>query len=92
MFSLKDLDNIHYFLGLEVSRDETGMFISQKKYIQDTLTKFNTKNNSDCPTCMVARKQFTADESETLQNPTIFRRLIGALQYFTNTRPDISFL
>lgn len=50
------------------------------------------ENASICFTPMVAGKQFTTNESETLLNPTLFRRLIGALQYITNTRLGISFL
>lgn len=38
IFDLKDLGNVHYFLGLEIKRDETGMFISQKKYVFDLLS------------------------------------------------------
>lgn len=34
-FSLKDLGDVHYFFGIEIDRDETGMFLSQKKYILD---------------------------------------------------------
>lgn len=39
---------------------------------------------------MVTGKQFTA-EGERLKDPTAFRQVIGALQYLTNTRPDIAF-
>lgn len=91
MFALKYLANIQYFLGLEIKRADTWMFISQKKYILDLLSRFNMENSSECPTPMVARKQFTANEDEVLQNPTMFRRLIDALQYVTNTRTDIGF-
>lgn len=48
-------------------------------------------NCSTCPTPLVARKKFMTEDDEVLQNPTVFRRLIGALQYVTNTRPNIIF-
>lgn len=47
-------------------------------------------NCSACDSPMVGSKQFT-ERGEEMKNPTLFRRLIGALQYATNTRPDISF-
>lgn len=50
MFSLKDLGKVHYFLGLEISRDVTGLFITQKKYVQDLLVKFNMQDATSCPT------------------------------------------
>lgn len=40
---------------------------------------------------MVTGRQFVAREGEVLKNPTMFRKLIGGLQYVTNTRPDVSF-
>jgi histone deacetylase 1/2 len=89
-FSLKDLGNLHYFLGIEVYRDNSGMYLKQTKYIRDLLKKFNMENASSCPTPMVTGRQFTT-KGELMSNPTHYRQAIGALQYLTNTRPDIAF-
>lgn len=91
VFSLKDLGNLHYFLGFEIRRDETGLFMSQKIYIQDLLQKFNFSNASSSSTPMTAGKQFSVEQGELMQNPTN-RQLLGALQYVTNTRPDVIFV
>lgn len=90
-FSLKDLGDVHYFLGLEISRDDTGIFICQKKYVLDLLVRFDMEKCSSCPTPMVVGQQFASEEAEPLKIPTIFRRLIEALQYIINTRLDINF-
>ena len=38
-FEMKDLENLKYFLGIEVLRSKTGIFIKQKKYILDLLAE-----------------------------------------------------
>lgn len=38
-FDMKDLGNLHYFLGLQITYKNTGLFVSQTKYIQDLLAK-----------------------------------------------------
>ncbi|KAL8161261.1 hypothetical protein V2J09_012750 [Rumex salicifolius] len=38
-FSLKDMGNLHYFLGVEVTRSTDGIFLNQRKYVHDLLTR-----------------------------------------------------
>lgn len=64
------------------------MYLKQTKCIRDLLKKFNMEKASNCLTPMVTGKQFIA-KGEPMTNPTMYRQAIGALQYLTNTRPDI---
>jgi hypothetical protein len=36
-FAVKELCDLHYFLGVEVNRVEAGLLLSQKRYILDLL-------------------------------------------------------
>ena len=38
-FALKDLGELSYFLGIEVSKIQNGIHLSQAKYIADVLAK-----------------------------------------------------
>ena len=38
-FSMTDLGSLHHFLGIVVTRDSTGLFLSQRQYILDLLTR-----------------------------------------------------
>uniref|UniRef100_A0A803Q615 Integrase catalytic domain-containing protein n=1 Tax=Cannabis sativa TaxID=3483 RepID=A0A803Q615_CANSA len=90
-FALKDLGDLHYFLGIEVVRDETGIYLSQSKYIHELLKKTNMMHVKPCATPMTIGKMLSISDGELLENPTEYRSIIGALQYLTHTRPDLSF-
>jgi hypothetical protein len=40
-FSLKELNDLYYFLGVEVIPVQQGLFLSQNHYIHDLLTRLN---------------------------------------------------
>lgn len=56
-FSLKDLGNLNYFLGVEVITTMTGLFLNQQKYIHDMLKKFNMTNAKEMMTPMSSSLQ-----------------------------------
>ncbi|KAL5540215.1 hypothetical protein UlMin_044161 [Ulmus minor] len=92
LFALKDLGPLHLFLGIEVTRDETGIFLTQTKYIEDLLRRTDMVNTKPCPTPAITGKPLIADDGDPVHNPTSYRSIIGALQYITHTRPDLAFI
>eukprot|EP01018_Ginkgo_biloba_P007226 Gb_41386 [translate_table: standard] len=44
-FEMIDLGLMNYFLGIEVTQNSDGTFISQEKYANDTLKRFRMQNN-----------------------------------------------
>jgi histone deacetylase 1/2 len=40
-FALKDLGDLHYFLGIEVCKTNNGVLLTQDKYASDLLKKTN---------------------------------------------------
>ncbi|MCO5580614.1 hypothetical protein L7F22_034484 [Adiantum nelumboides] len=44
-FDMKDLGELRYFLGIEMIRNEGGIWLSQKKYRRDMLMKYGM---ADC--------------------------------------------
>jgi histone deacetylase 1/2 len=91
-FSLKQLGQLDYFLGIEVSHLSNGsLFLSQTQCIRDLLTKTNMHEAKRLPTPMVGNLKLSKTGSDYLQDPTMYRSVVGALQYATITRPEISF-
>ncbi|KAG8503053.1 hypothetical protein CXB51_000809 [Gossypium anomalum] len=89
-FALKDIGDLHYFLGIEVSRSSSGsLHLCQRKYIWKLLEQSSMSNAKNVHTLMVSSSVLSKDEGECLVDPTDYCSLTGALQYIILTRPDI---
>ncbi|WVZ05185.1 hypothetical protein V8G54_018531 [Vigna mungo] len=90
-FSLKDLVCLNYFSGVEVIPSAIGLFLSQRKYINDLLHKSGMANTKPTSTPLSANAQLLKDFGDFLPCPIEYRTLVGSLQYFSITCPDIAF-
>ena len=88
-FTTKDLGSLSYFLGLEATSTTDGLFLSQLKYARDILTRAQLLDNKPVHTPMVVSQHLSSD-GPLFSDPTLYRSLVGALQYLTITRPDIA--
>ncbi|KAL5791019.1 hypothetical protein ACOSQ2_005907 [Xanthoceras sorbifolium] len=91
-FALKTLGSVSYFLGFEAYRTDSELFLTQTKYISDLLKKTNMIDCKSCDTPLSAGTKLTLAAGEPFSKPTLYRSVIGALQYLSHTRPDISFV
>ncbi|GJW01781.1 ribonuclease H-like domain-containing protein [Tanacetum coccineum] len=89
-FDMTDLGALNYFLGISVTLDSTGMFLSQKKYALDLLDRAHMANCNPTRTPVDTESKLGSD-GDTISDPTLYRSLAGGLQYLTFTRPDISY-
>lgn len=90
-FHMKDMGPASYFLGLEITRNETGIFVSQSKYTEDLLKEFGMANSTPLKLPMDVHLKLTADKGDPLPNPHQYQRLLGKLIYLTVTRPDLTY-
>lgn len=92
-FSIKDLGNIKYYLGLEISRNMDGIFVSQQKFIHDLLSSANMLDYKSLAVPIDPHlKLFDNFKScPLIDNPSIYRAWVGKLLYLNSCRPDISF-
>ncbi|GJT25247.1 ribonuclease H-like domain-containing protein [Tanacetum coccineum] len=89
-FSMTDLGALNYFLGISVTRDSSGMFLSQKKYAVEILERAHMANCNPCRTPVDTESKL-GNDGDPVSDPTLYWNLAGSLQYLTFTRPDISY-
>jgi hypothetical protein len=91
VFELKDLGPLKYFLGLQIDYKPSGFFVHQSKYAMDVLSRQNMSTCKPCSSPFVSSSKLSSDLADFLSDPTPYRSLVGALQYLTFTRPNLSF-
>lgn len=90
-FSLKDLGEVSHFLGVEVSKTSHGIHLCQAAYIKELLLKVKMDGAKASPTPMISDLKLSKHEGDPTIDGKLYRSVVGALQYATITRPEISF-
>ncbi|KAI3787777.1 hypothetical protein L2E82_00197 [Cichorium intybus] len=90
-FAMKDLGRLSHFLGISVTHNPDGLFLSQQKYASDIIERAGLSSCKPAQTPVDVNGKLSATEGDPMDNPTLYRSLAGALQYLTFTRPDITY-
>lgn len=91
VFHMKHLGPLRYFLGIEVSRSNSGFFLSQRKYTVDLIAAYGLSDAKPLTLPMDPNTKLTPEIGTPLDDATPYQRLLGKLIYLTITRPDIAF-
>ncbi|GKE82236.1 ribonuclease H-like domain-containing protein, partial [Tanacetum coccineum] len=73
-FDMTDLGALNYFLGISVTRDSTGMFLSQKKYALELLKRAHMANCNPTRTSVDTESKLGSD-GDPISDPTLYRSL-----------------
>ena len=90
-FSIKELDSLSYFLGVEILSTPIGVFLSQKKYISDLLdlTKVHVAKLVSSPISSTQVPKLTY--GTILTDPLEYCLVVGSLQELSMTHLDLAF-
>ena len=92
-FKLKELGDLSWCLGIQITRSQSGkqFALSQRKFIDDILKRFNMTECKPVTTPMEPNAKFVkGNPDEVIDVP--YRSVIGSLMYLMlGTRPDIAY-
>ena len=91
VFELKDLGDLHYFLGIQITPSPHGLLLSQSKYASNVLHRFHMENAKPTKTPCCPSTRLVPSDGVPFSDPTEYRSMVGALQYLTFTHPDLAF-
>ncbi|GKA56406.1 ribonuclease H-like domain-containing protein [Tanacetum coccineum] len=89
-FAITNFGPLNYFLGVSITRDSSGLFLSQQKYVVEILKKSHILNCNPIRTPADTESKLGVG-GDPVSDPTLYWSLASSLQYLTFTRPDISY-
>ena len=92
-FKMMDMGPIHYFLGMEFKRQESGeLKVNQERYVETLLDRFGQRNSRVVSTPADANVVLQKNDGSSSVDAKEYQALTGSLLYLAlNTRPDIQF-
>eukprot|EP00253_Pinus_taeda_P018932 PITA_18932 len=90
-FEMTDMGFLRYFLRIEVDQNEKGIFISQARYVNQVLSRFNMQECKATITPTVMGLKLSREDSSKDFDPSLYKSIVGSLMYLTATRPDIMY-
>ena len=90
-FEMKDLGHLKYFLEIEMSRSDKGIFLSQRKYALDLLQETGMSASQPTNTPIEEGLKLCVETNQVPVDKGRYPRLVGRLMYIAHTRPDLAY-
>ncbi|GKD02086.1 uncharacterized mitochondrial protein-like protein [Tanacetum coccineum] len=90
-FQMSSMEELTFFLGLQLKQKKDGISISQDKYVEEILKKIKFTEVKTASTPMETQKSLLKDEDGEEVDVHVYRSMIGSLMYLISSRPDIMF-
>jgi hypothetical protein len=88
-FEMSMMGELKFFLGFQIKQLKDGTFISQTKYTNDMLKKFDMNNAKPIKTPMPSNGHLDLNEEGKSIDQKVYRSMSGSLLYLCASRPDI---
>lgn len=84
---MKDLGSLKYFLDIEVARNVSGLYLSQRKYTLDIISEASLSGGKPATTPVEQNHPLDKDKAPYLSSLDRYRRLVSHLIYLTYHSP-----
>ncbi|VFQ98752.1 unnamed protein product [Cuscuta campestris] len=91
-FAMTDMGDLNFFLGINVQHTAGGLFLHQTQFAHEILERADMLHCKPISTPVDTKAKLSATSGTPLPDPTIYRSIVGALQYLTFTRPDLTYV
>eukprot|EP00253_Pinus_taeda_P006526 PITA_06526 len=91
-FEMTDIGLLKYFLGIEVEPNGNEIFISEAKYVNEVLERFNMQESKAVISPTVMGLKLSKEDNNKDFDPSLYKSIAGSLMYLTATRPDIMYV
>jgi hypothetical protein len=91
-FQMSMMEEITFFLCIQVKQMKQGILIHQAKYMKDLIKKFNKAELKLVSTPMSTGTALDPDKNGDVVDQREYRSMIGSLLYITVTQSDIQFV
>jgi hypothetical protein len=89
VFEMTDMGKMKFFLGIEVSQQNDGIFICQKKYALEILKRFGMLESREVNSPIVPGSKLSKDADGVAIDESYYKQIVGSLMYLTTTRLDL---
>ena len=88
-FEMSMFGEVKFFVGLQVHQMKYGIYITQSKYVKQIMKTFGLEDSKPVSTPMVIGHKLSKNDDSAEVNQTLYKSMIGKLQYVVHSRPDI---
>jgi hypothetical protein len=89
---MNDVGTLCYFLGLEVTFDVDGYYLSQANYAFDILFRLGLRDSKMSSNSLKTNVKLLATNGEPLTNATLYKQFVDSFIYLAVTWPNISYV
>ena len=91
-FKIKNLRGLKYFLGIELTRSNQSIFLSQRKYIIDLLAETRILECKPTDTSITQNEKLSIHDNQIPTDKGEYQQLVGKLIYLSHTISDIAYV